>query len=388
MAAKNPQKWVMVDNDQDLGATVEYVFKILLAAAKQGVPAAIEVARREAPRPRARPAPIATPEEALARFLDLIDKRAEREPHVAAYLLGGLYGPGVDERRRALADKAPDTVLAGLNGLVDPVSWEIRERLMAKAPGRVARSLGGAARLHPRGAELRAALAAIAPLDVLAALDTVDTDEAWALRERLEATDPDVVCGSVTRIATPRAWELRERWLAAKGGEKALGEYENARVVCKAVTGLDDERAWDLRKEARDAAPISAVLSVKYVASDRAWKWRTRYLERAPKAVMDTVARIDDERAWALREKVAATVKEAIDSINELGSEPAWRMRAAHADTWPSTVVKSLGGLAATPQGRALVERQLKKFPDNLSLLKHVSGIALGANVDPELVPE
>lgn len=388
MAAQSPDKWIKVDNDRDLNVTVDYVFKILSTAKRQGVAAALATAKQEAPPPKAPPPPMATPAEALAYFLGLVDKRAEKEPNVAAYLLSGLHGPGADERRRALADRAPEGILAGLNGLVDDVSWELRERLVDKAPQRVARSLGGVARLHPRGAKLRAELAKTVPVDVLASLDTMDTDEAWALRDRLMTSNPDVVCASLSRLGTERAWDLRERWLVGKGGEQVLATFENARTICKSVTGLDDDRAWELRKAAREAAPISAVASVKYVLSDRAWKWRERYLARAPKAVLDTLARVEDPRAWQMRAAVAATVKEAIDSINELGSEEAWKMRDQFADVWPSTVLKSVGALAATPQGQTLLARQLRKYPENLSLLKHVSAIALGANVDPELQPE
>jgi dTMP kinase len=388
MAAADPARWITVDNDQDLERTVDYVFKILLQAARQGVPAALEVARREAPPRKPPPPPLESAADALARFLALVDRRSEREPNVAAYLLAGLYGPGIDDRRRQLIDRAPDTLLAGLAGLTDPVSWEIREALKDKAPGRVARSLNGMARLHPRAPGLRAALAEAAPADVMVALDTLDSEEAWSLRERLWPTMPDVVVASLERLGSPRAWQLRDRWLADKGGEPAFASFENARVICKSITALDDDRSWELRKASRDAAPISAIISTKQVIADRAWKWRWRYLERAPKAVLETISRVDDARAWQMREKVAPTVKEAIDSMNELDGPTAWRLREQYADVWPSTVVKSLGVLAATPQGRALVDRQIRRYPENLSLLKHVAAIAVGAHIDPELVPE
>ena len=50
--------------------------------------------------------------------------------------------------------------------------------------------------------------------------------------------------------------------------------------------------------------------------------------------------------------------------------------------------MKSLGRLADQPRGRALVERQLQRHPDNISLLKHVAAIAVGAHIDPDLNPE
>jgi dTMP kinase len=388
MAARHADKWIVVDNDQDLNVTVDYVFNILKTAKKDGVPAALEVARRSAPPKKAAPPALSSLQEALSHFLALIDRRAEREPQVAAYLLGGLYGPGIDERRKSLMDRAPETLVAGMNGLVDPVSWEIRETLKDKSPARVARSLGGLARTHARAVALRKELAAKVPTEVLLSLDTVDADEAWELRDRLWTEQPDIVITSLDRVGTARAWDLREKWLAAKGGEDALEVYENARLLCRSITGLDDDRSWELRKAARESAPISVIASTKYLLSDKSWKWRWRYLERAPKAVLDTITRVDDPRAWEMREKVAATVKEAIDSMNELDGPTAWRLREQYADVWPSTVVKSLGALANTPKGRALVDRQLKRYPDNVSLLKHIAAIAVGAHIDPELLPE
>jgi hypothetical protein len=90
---------------------------------------------------------------------------------------------------------------------------------------------------------------------------------------------------------------------------------------------------------------------------------------------------IVDLRAWDLREACAARVKEAIDSMIGLDGDRAWVLRDAHADAWPSTVVKSLGPLARTPRGQALVERQLARHPGNISLLKHATAIALGADL-------
>jgi hypothetical protein len=85
-----------------------------------------------------------------------------------------------------------------------------------------------------------------------------------------------------------------------------------------------------------------------------------------------------------MREEMAGTVKEAIDSMNELDAERGWQLRERCADLWSSTVVKSLGRLADTPRGRALVARQLARHPDNLSLLKHSAAIALGCHVDAD----
>ena len=45
-----------------------------------------------------------------------IDQRMESEPRVAAYVLGGLFGAPVDERRRALVEEPQDR---GAEGMAD-----------------------------------------------------------------------------------------------------------------------------------------------------------------------------------------------------------------------------------------------------------------------------
>ncbi|HEY0708987.1 MAG TPA: dTMP kinase [Polyangia bacterium] len=384
MAAKNPGQWLVVDNDRDLMQTVDLVFRVMQKAHEAGTAAALELARRETSAQAAKARPTSTPQEALEVFIELVERRMEREPNTAAYLLSGLFGPRVDPIRRKLMSQAPETILAGCAGLVDPVSFEIREALLTAHPARVARSLGGDARLHPAAAALRARLRDQVPVEVLLSLDGVDDEEAWQLRDRLIASDGNAVMETLGRLDNVRAWQTRQRWLDNRGGEAALEIYDNARVLAKSLTGIDDDRAWDLRKEARASAPIAALASVKWLTSERAWKWRERYLDRAPKTVFETLVRIDDPRAWAMREKKAPLVKEAVDSMNELDGETAFRLREQFADLWPSTVVKTLGRLADTVRGQALVAQVLRKHPQNVSLLKHAAAIALGAHLSPD----
>src|SRR5439155_703532 len=83
------------------------------------VPAALELARAQGAGPRPPSPPLASPQAALARFLDIVDQRAKAEPHVAAYLMGGLHGEEVDPRRWDLLERAPETLLDGAEGLTD-----------------------------------------------------------------------------------------------------------------------------------------------------------------------------------------------------------------------------------------------------------------------------
>jgi dTMP kinase len=378
LAAAAPERWVVVDNDAPLDEVAAAVTDLIDGARAAGVRAALDRFRRDAAA-RLRPgAPHArTPAEALDVFLRRVDRYTEREPTVAAHLLGGLAGPEVDERRHGLAARVPTAVLAGLSGQDDEASWSLRRLLLPDHPREVAASLTGLTEASFKAEALRLALEDVAPAEVAASLAGVDSDEASALRARLYERCPDAVLASLARLPSPAAWSLRERWLATRREELA-SRYEVALVAAVSVTGLRDDRAWQLREAARAAAPVAALASLAGVLADAAWRWREAHLAHAPKIVMQTLIGVDDERAWSLRTAVAADCKEALDSITGLDGARAWSLRESFADVWPSTVVKSLGPLADGARGRALIARQLAAYPNNLSLLKHASAAALG----------
>jgi hypothetical protein len=226
---------------------------------------------------------------------------------------------------------------------------------------------------------LRTALEREAPVEVVTSLARLDDDFAWKMRERLYDKYAAAVVGSLAMLGSERAWKMRQRWLDRANGQ--LGQsYETARVGAKSVTGLDDERSWDVRREVRTSAPVAALASLEGVLGPRSWDWRAEFLSRAPKVVMLTLKRISHPRAWQMREAVAGDCKEAIDSIAWLDDPEAWEMRETHADTWPSTVVKTLGPLCEAPRGRELIERQLRAYPGNVSLLKHAAAVELGTH--------
>ena len=84
MAARDPERWLVVDNDRDLDATVDLVTRALLhRRPARAVPPRWPLARAEvaASGPPLAP-PAADPTAALARFLDLLDQRIDaRAPH-------------------------------------------------------------------------------------------------------------------------------------------------------------------------------------------------------------------------------------------------------------------------------------------------------------------
>jgi dTMP kinase len=377
-AKRDPDRWLVVDNtDADLGRLETMLTELVRTAVIEGAAAAVSrYGRQRTAAPPAREPIPRSGAEALAALLDWTDRRSSTEPALAAYFLSGLWGSDVDQRRRKLAEAAPEVIAHGLQGLTDPVSWELRHTLRGRAPGYVARSLGKLAGEGETARRLREQLCSVVPADVAASLDGRDDQEAWRLRARLYAVAPDAVVGSLRRVGSPRAWQLRDRWLEERGGEAALADPSRARVACRSISGLDEQRAWALRKACCESVPVEAIDSLLGLSSERAWRWREQYLERAPKIVLRTLAGLDEPRAWSLREAVARRCKEALDSMVGLDGARAWRIREECADLWPSTVVKSLGPLALTARGEALVRRQLECHPGNLSLLKHAAALA------------
>lgn len=373
LAENDPKRWLVIDNahsalDEIVNEVAEAISSLYEGAPAGKVVAATEIGRR--PRPAA-----ASPslEDGRRAFYDVIADRAAVEPPVAAYFLAGLDDPDAHAWRDRLADDAPDAVAYGLRGLDDPPAWAMRERLAEAAPHFVARSLD---RLTGERADaLRERFAATEPIAVLSTLRGDDGGVAWRLRDRLVAELPDAVLRSTEGLASDRAWQAREQALARHGERLLRADPTAASPLAGSLGGLDDDRAWELRELLFDSAPSEVLRSLAGVRSDRAWHWRDRYARQAPKIILRTFDGDDDDRAWDLRRAFAPKVKEALDSMIGIDSEAAWAIREALGSVWPSTAVKSLGALAGTARGAAFAERLLGEYPENISLLKHVTQI-------------
>ena len=132
LAASEPARWVVIDNEGSLEEIVERVSRFIRDAHANGVAVARSRFEHAGGRRRAPASPGSpTVERALEAFLSVIDQRLDPEPHVAARLLAGLHGPGVDERRLRLGRSVPESILSGLAGLADDTSFAIPRR----APG-------------------------------------------------------------------------------------------------------------------------------------------------------------------------------------------------------------------------------------------------------------
>jgi dTMP kinase len=369
LAARDPQRWIVVDNtDANLDAMADAISEALRTARTRGVAGAREhLALARAGEPLfARDA-----DEARDALLAWIDRRSVREPGLAAYFLDGIPGAAFAERRAALADRAPVVVASGLRWLDDPAAWSLRHELADRAPGEVARSIVGPAAQHPDAPRLLRALVSRAPREVGSALRGRDDALAWDLRDELTG---DAMMRSLGNVRGARAWALRERWLVEHGGlEVIANDAVVAAIACDSLAGLDDDRAWQLRKALREAAPVAALESTTLVVDERAWKWRERFVARAPKTVMKTLGGLDDPRAWELRERVAAQCEEAIDSVSGLDGDRAWALRAKAVSIWPATTVKSMGLLARSERGRRLIATALASHPGDIALWRQIT---------------
>jgi dTMP kinase len=399
LAARDPGRWVVVDNsDADLEqviagvlAEIERVRARLAGGGAHGAEAApIDLPPRAAAEAgttslagTALDAAVADgPRTALAALLEWVDRRSAREPLLAAYVLAGMAGAGVDERRASLAGRAPRVIARGLRGLSDAASWQLRQQLIEAAPNEIALSLVEDAAEAAPAWTMRELLVTAAPAEVAASLTGLDDETAWALRAELYPQVPDAVVGSLALLDVPRAWELRELWIAERGGlERAVAAYPGARAAARSVTGVDGERAWAVRKAARAHAPVAAIAALRGLAGEKAWRWRDRALPHAPKAVLSTIIGLDDERAWMMRVAAAPHCREVLDSMIGLDHAVAWEIREGCLALWPPSVVKSLGVLVSGARGGELLRRALDGFPDNISLLKQAALIATGASL-------
>jgi dTMP kinase len=379
LADQQRERWVVLENVDSLERSVQRAVELIRQAHREGAPRAIASFRAAAPRPAVSHGPLTSPAQALSAFLALVDAVIEREPRVAAYLLGGMHGPQIDERRRILFERAPDAVLAGASGLADEESFRLRQRAGATFPGLALRSLGPTLNTEA-GWALWHELGGHAPVEALACLNSIGDERAWQLRERTFRENPglrELVVGTLSSLDDERAWRLREELLAER--DAALdASYDLARAIAKSVTGLGSERAWQLRQRARKLAPVAALSSLTGLSDQASWQWRNESLRKAPKVVMSTLRGRFEDEAWRMRREMVLDCKEALDGLQGVGSDEAWSLRDGSRDIWPSTVIKTLANLADVERGQELLQRQLHAYPENVSLLKHVSSIALG----------
>jgi dTMP kinase len=375
LAAREPERWLVIDNtdplepESQLDAIVERIANAI-ERMWRGERAATVIADAQVPAAAAIAAARPDFEAGRDAFYRAIEARATRELPVAAYFLAGLDDDRAHDLREQWAEKEPDIIAYGMVGLGDERSWRIRELLASNAPYYVALSLEHLPVEDARVEEMRQRFVATQPAAVLATIDSLDTAAAWAIRDRLADEHLPRVVASLKRMDSERAWSLRTRFAAETSEPAKMG------FLVDSIRGLADERAWAIRDRYLDVLPIEVLWSLDGVQDPRSWVLRSRYASQAPKIVLRTIDGIDEPRAWALRRVYAPRVKEALDSMVGLDGDVAWAIRTECLDIWPSTTVKSLGPLVYTARGMEMSLTALGRYPDNVSLLKHVAHLA------------
>ncbi|MCG8423020.1 MAG: dTMP kinase [Proteobacteria bacterium] len=339
---------------------------------------------------RPHPRPIITPSTLHAGrdlFYSAVRARAVREVDVASYFLAGLDDERAYRLRQQWVEKAPHTVAHGLRGLADEKAWRLREVLREDAPYHVARSLQGPALDGERAAAMREEMAESQPGAILATLAGNDSESAWQLRERfaqLNQQYDDVVglgqvVASLERIDSERAWALRDRY-AEQLVRRGDGDVRLVEFLVKSLCGLDTPQAWAIRERFLQLVPIPVLRSIVELDTERAWQLRERHIHRAPKIILRTIDGSSHPRAHALRAAQLRWVKEALDSLGGLDDTESWSLRAQGREIWPSTTVKSLGPLGLSGRGLDLALDTLARYSDNISLLKHITRLAIRAD--------
>lgn len=375
LAAREPERWLVVDNTDPLGpeSQLDAIVERIANAIERmwrGERAAVVIPDAQVPAAPAIAAARPDFEAGRDAFYRAIEARATRELPVAAYFLAGLDDDRAHDLREHWAKDAPDIVAYGMVGLADERSWQIRDLLASSAPYYVVLSLEHLPAEDARAEEMRQRFTPTQPSAVLATLDGIDSDAAWAIRDRLADEHLPAVVASLKRMDSERAWSLRTRFAAKTSEPMKMG------FLVDSIRGLADDRAWAIRDRYLDVLPIEVLWSLDGVHDARSWVLRSRYASQAPKIVLRTIDGVDEPRAWALRRVYAPRVKEALDSMIGLDGDVAWAIRSECLDIWPSTTVKSLGSLVYTARGREMSQTALGRYPDNVSLLKHVARLA------------
>jgi dTMP kinase len=376
LAEREPNRWIVIDNsNSELDLVVERVTEAIMSL-YEGASTARVVAGTNVSARASTSAEAPTVEAASEAFYDMISLRREKEPGVAAYFLAGLLDPEAHSWRTELLEIAPHIVAHGLKGLGDNDSWDLREALAPVAPFYVTKSISGQAVEGDRADAMRKELFAVEPVAVLGTVGGLDSVSAWAFRESLVDREPRAVVASLGRMQSERAWDWRDKYIEGVGGDVAYDDMTLARPLLASIRGLGDQRSWVIRERCQVESPIQVLKSIDGLDCERSWKLRKEFAALAPKVVLRTFDMQDHEQAWSMRKRFASKAKEALDSMSGLDVDAAWAIREALADVWPSTVAKSLGALAGTERGLALLEKLLEHNPTNLSLLKHATQVA------------
>jgi dTMP kinase len=357
LARKEPARWLILENEDEPLHVLEQRLVEMVVARLEG--RETPSLRLSSPR-RERGAVPETVDEVEEHFFRALDGLEVREPALAVWMLGGIAGFATHQRRLSHVERYPGLTVRSLTGLEDEPAWTLRELLAEVVPQEVVLSLGSSP--SPQAMALRERIAVHAPAEVLAGLKRDGSPRAWALREQaLRVGRLAEVLSGLAGVDDDAAWEVRELGVRRK----------LTAAVARSLTGLGTPRADALREELLARERLAVLRSIHGLDTPFARALRMELEDKAPKLVLRSVAGLTSDEAFALRERGAPRTKEAIDSLDGLDDERAWRLREAYVTRWPSTAVSSLMGLAFTARAEALMLRALEAGRGRLPVLRN-----------------
>jgi hypothetical protein len=241
-----------------------------------------------------------------------------------------------DPLREALTELQPALALRGLVGMPLQGDGDLRVRWMQRA---------GAA--------------------CVSALKHVASPQADMLRRRVADEHPREVLASLAGRDDARALELRKR----------CAPIADDRALATALQGCADPDAVARREELFERDPAYGVRSLRGVRSERADALLWRYAQSAPAPVLEALTGRADDEAYRLREALAPTGHELVESVRGLDDERAWAIRERAIESAPATVLHSLTALAPSARVAAVVERCLQRGAADVHVLRRAQGL-------------
>lgn len=264
--------------------------------------------------------------------MPFIDALKQLPASVALFMVKGLRA-GRDLRARLIEQEPALAVWS-----MDPED-PLRERALdidaAYALSGLARRPLGVDDIRLKYTE-RAASAALLSLRYLVGGEADQARSAWAERE------PSAVIESLAGREDGFANELRARlWKAAAPRSRALS-----------LLACNGDEAWRRREQISERDPVGVALTLRGLVSTRGDSWLQMLMPHAAKIVLRALVGRSDHVAQAMRDALAETGREVIDSVRGQDDEHAWKLREGSIERWPSTVVNSLVGLPDSPRLR------------------------------------
>jgi len=326
----------------------------------------------------------AEPEQLAARALALIEHgaRASTGETTRDATPEWLFDAplGLHEALERLA--VPSALLLG-GGLI--ATRALRERWWRQEPALCAQALDAADPLRETVAELQPAIAlrglAGKPLEgdrdlrvrlmdraaaaCVSALKHVASAQADMLRRRVADEHPNEVLASLAGRNDGRALELRAR----------CAPIADDRSLATALQGCDDPDAVKRRDSLFERDPAYGLRSLKGVRGERQDALLWRYAAWAPAPVLDALSGRADDEAYRLREALAPTGHEVVESVRGLDDERAWAIRERAIASASAAVLHSLTGVAPSARVSALAERCARIGAGDVHVLRRAEGL-------------